>query len=396
MDANDKCNKLGLYLFITFATFVFFPNNLLGLWFNNLILIAGVLFLLIISYVYDCNGDNGVTRLVFIIPFLLILKYLYHFEEPLLRQSEFARFMFYVASYILFLKIFRLSCNLYRFVVVILSLQVFVVFFQVLDCSFMSSIYNSDKVGHATSNYKQFRYTGTLFNPNTLGVFFVFCMSLMINYTGRFKYYVVLLFLLFLSGSRTGFLIAAISLLIYEFSCNLPIKRTIFSIVVFLASFLLMGIFLETFSNDFYYFSQLSKVFREFFQGEGISAFTQVTSLMLRFENWNMLIEEFYFGGPVVWFFGLPDIPIYRYADSSYIYVFTKFGIIFGLAFFFMLFSIYKLIISHCCEYENKRRVFLWFSFSLLSGIFSDILVSYYYWIMLITFPLLVNFNEKA
>lgn len=393
---NYKDNLVSFLLILALFAFVFFPNVWLDGKINASLFLAFSSITFFLSFFYvELRGKIVITSVLLVSVAIFVVKFSLYPDYEFYRVSDYVRFLLYFFVTVTLVNIKRFG--FYRILPIIFFVLEFAfVIIQIVDISLTSNIYDVSKVGATTAAYTQFRFTGTLSNPNVLGIFFVYLVALTISWKTRFLYYILLLAFTFLSGSRTSFIMALISIFIYEFSSHFCFKRLMKMSVFFFSLLCFFGGVVYFYTSDFYYFAQISVVIRDFFNGDGFSAFNQVSSLMTRFTLWSEYVSDWVNGGPWVWLLGLPDIEMYRYADNSYIFLLTKYGLIMGGAVFYCLVRIYCKYITYFRDNEAYGRTIFWISFSLLSGVFSDILVSYYYWIMLATFPLMVKKSEEA
>lgn len=387
---------MSLLFVLSLFFFVFFPNTILDGKVNIVLFIIFSIVSFIISFLsVERNYKFVIVSIFLVLISVVIAKFSLYSEVEIYRVSDSVRILFYLLVTFTLLVIKRFD-SIKGASLMFFILEATIVVLQILDVSLTSNIYDVSKVGVTTAGYTQFRYTGTLSNPNVLGVFFVYLIALNISWKNRFFCYFLFLALTFVSGSRTGFIMALSSILIYEIRFDFCYKRLIKMSTFFFLSLCVFGGWLYFYANDFYYFAQISVVARDLLNGEGLQSFHQVSSLMTRISLWSELVFAWSEGGLKVWLLGLPDIERYRYADSSYVFILTKYGLLMGGALLYSLYIIHRKYFQMFYNNEVKCKLIFWTSFCVLSAIFSDILVSYYYWVMLATFPFMVKHSEKA
>ncbi|MHA2939793.1 O-antigen ligase family protein [Vibrio sp. RC27] len=381
--------EISVLVIASFFILIFFPTSLFGPSFNVAMLI---ICYMVISF-YRIKIDKVKPYLYFVVLFLILsivkLSDFYFYEN--IRVSDYIRICFLLSCLFIVLSYNIIDKTKINFIVIFTILETGIVIGQIFSPELVGIFYNQDKLGDSSGSYDQFRFVGSLYNPNLLGFFMIFISSLFLTKKNRFIIYVTALFFVFVSGSRSSFIAISLAFVIYEFSCGYSLKKLLVYLTLVPIILVVFGFFLYIFEDEFYYFNQIVKVALDVLSGKGFSSFDQVSSLTGRFELWSNIFYAWCESGPVAWITGLPSLESYRYVDNSYIYILTKYGLVMGSMIFYCLYLIfYNIFIK--IDSNNKRRTFLFFIGSvLICSIFSDILINYYFLGAVVTYNIFTN-----
>lgn len=217
--------------------------------------------------------------------------------------------------------------GLLRAAMVILAGQLLVVVAQLADVTAIDLVYSEEKARGIGS---LLRNTGTLANPNTLGMVLILAVLMFLASgvrRGRGPFVLVTLLLVVFTGSRTMLVILPAALVFHLVVLRLLEReqRGLSTLAIGLLGLALLGgalLAVWLFRDFFPYQAQLLQVL---VTGD----LSSVNSMALRFAHWDASWTRFLNEPePLKWWFGLGSRPEFRVADNDWFYTFWRTGAI--------------------------------------------------------------------
>lgn len=321
----------GSHYITFFAIFIFFVLTIFFIGFNKKLLITNSIgFYLPLAY----------------LP-VITLSFAYNYE--ILRPgalAELGRPLFMFASYVFaYLSIknvnpIRTIAKFTKLCKIILGIQLAVTAIQIYSPQLLSFIWSAEK----TRGFGQIlRVTGTLPNPNVLGITATLLAALLLSVKpskSNYLWVAISGLLVLTSGSRSNLLIWPI---IVVFASKVDnkinpislIKQVLFVILIF--SFLLSVI--SHYSTTFKYLSQILNVIET-------GDLTSVNAIKTRLEMWELRHSVLKREGAHAYVIGLGAPELLRATDNDYLFVFFKFGLLGLILHFFVIWKLFRISIK--------------------------------------------------
>lgn len=273
------------------------------------------------------------------------------------------------------------------FLKIILVLQVFIMFDQLLEINLLSNIYSYSK-----SNPNTMRLVGTLYNPNTFGwIILQFGVLIFLFDKSKFKllWLILVAFMVLFSGSKSNIIMMFFDIfLLYFFINNYSVNSIkFFKIITIFFISLLIFILMIYFFKDI--FISVSVLYDLITQGP-----SSLTTLSARFKIWESGLDIFFNTESLMnILFGYSNI--FRNLDNNYFFILIRYGLVGCLA--YILLFIYILKISYTYK-DTKIGLFLlqFIILQLILGLQADNLAGWIYPIFLYLFlGILIAYKER-
>lgn len=319
------------------SLFVFFPKgDLLSL--QALVPILALMtsfFLLARYHRKSCLSDNAAVMFLFFFSITTLFLISVFFSEitarSIVASSKFIFFaLIFFSAYTLSADIESYSLNDYvkKTALIILCLQGVIIVATLNNEAFFDFIWSADKTWSA-------RKTGSMFNPNTLGlmVLNLYALFMIVSPSPiRLKLFTSLLCftLILLSGSRTSviaFMVFAPVIIVLAQFRRINIRKFVMTVMLgVLLSLLLAYIMLQVLDKYPSFFPYLARLTELDFQS--LSGFlSSVGESSARLGHWMKMWEHFVSAsGDIKWLLGLGVADIIRIADNDYLFSFLHWG----------------------------------------------------------------------